>query len=328
LPDDGQESIFTEVSEFVQSFLDGYNVTLFSYGQTGSGKTYTMQGSETGPDRGIIPRLLEQVGNYKQQLEKDGWKCKMQLSFLEIYNDTIRDLLRDDGSKLLKHEIKEDADGRRIVSDLTMVSLEPTNEGKVQAKMRQAATHRAVGSTDMNSASSRSHSVFTLYLTASHPTQHQALRGMLNLVDLAGSGERVSSNASVDVRAKDASGPTKNSLSSSKASGDGRKSASLASSSNVLDDRLKERNAISKDLTALGSAIRAKADGKSHIPFRDSMLTYLLEPSFSNGGKTLMMLNLSPNKHSVKASLHSLELGAKLKTVKLGPAKSSIENVF
>jgi len=288
-----------------------------------------MQGSETGPDRGIIPRLLEEVGNYKQQLEMDGWKCKMQVSFLEIYNDTIRDLLRDDESKLLKHEIKEDADGRRIVSDLTMVSLEPTNEGKVQAKMRQAATHRAVGSTDMNSASSRSHSVFTLYLTASHPTQHQVLRGMLNLVDLAGSGERVSSNASVDVRAKDASGPTKNSLSSSKASGDGRKSASLASSSNVSDDRLlKERNAISKALTAFGSAIRAKADGKSHIPFRDSMLTYLLEPSFSNGGKTMMMLNLSPNKHSVKASLHSLELGRNLKKVKLGPAQSSIENVY
>merc|ERR1719330_377913 len=89
-PSIGQEAVFTEVSEFVQSALDGYNVCLFSYGQTGSGKTHTMQGSGNGQMRGLIPRAIEQVGEYKNELERDGWQYSMQVSFLEIYNETIR----------------------------------------------------------------------------------------------------------------------------------------------------------------------------------------------------------------------------------------------
>ena len=286
-PGVGQESIFTEVSEFVQSALDGYSVCLFSYGQTGSGKTYTMQGFGTGQMRGIIPRAIEQVGNYKQQLEKDGWQYEMQVSFLEIYNETIRDLLRDDGSELLKHEVKVDADGRRFVSDLTMVPLEPTDKEAVEAVMRQAAKHRAVGSTDMNSASSRSHSVFTLHLTAFHPTQRQALRGMLNLVDLAGS-ERLSR-------------------------------------SNASGDRAKETVAINKSLSALTDVFAAIGQKANHIPFRNSKLTYLLQPSLSGDGKTLMILNLSPTELSVQESLCSLRFAAQVNKCELGKAKSSVE---
>merc|ERR1712165_296611 len=110
-PSAGQEAVFTEVSEFVQSALDGYNVCLFSYGQTGSGKTHTMQGSGNGQMRGIIPRAIEQVGAYKAQLENDGWQYSMQVSFLEIYNETIRDLLRDEHDSEIKHEVKVNADG-------------------------------------------------------------------------------------------------------------------------------------------------------------------------------------------------------------------------
>merc|ERR1712038_578286 len=137
-PSIGQEAVFTEVSEFVQSALDGYNVCLFSYGQTGSGKTHTMQGSGTGQMKGIIPRAIEQVGQYKNELERDGWQYEMQVSFLEIYNETIRDLLRDDADSELKHEVKVNADGRRYVSDITMTSLEPTDDEAVEAVMSQA----------------------------------------------------------------------------------------------------------------------------------------------------------------------------------------------
>ena len=283
----GQEAIFTEVSEFVQSALDGYNVCLFSYGQTGSGKTYTMQGFGTGQMRGIIPRAIEQVGSYKQQLENDGWQYNMQVSFLEIYNETIRDLLREDGSELLKHEVKVDADGRRYVSDLTMVPLEPTDKNAVEAVMRQAAKHRAVGSTDMNATSSRSHSVFTLHLTAFHPTQRQALRGMLNLVDLAGS-ERLSR-------------------------------------SNASGDRAKEAVSINKSLSALTDVFVAIGQKASHIPFRNSKLTYLLQPSLSGDGKTLMMVNLSPTDLSAQESLCSLRFAAQVNKCELGKAKSSVE---
>jgi kinesin family protein C1 len=89
-PSTSQENVFDEVSEFVQSALDGYNVCLFSYGQTGSGKTHTMQGSGEGPMRGIIPRAIQQVGMYKLQLEEKGWEYTMEVSFIEIYNETIR----------------------------------------------------------------------------------------------------------------------------------------------------------------------------------------------------------------------------------------------
>lgn len=89
-PSTSQENVFDEVSEFVQSALDGYNVCLFSYGQTGSGKTHTMQGSGDGAMRGIIPRAIQQVGMYKSQLEEKGWEYTMEVSFIEIYNETIR----------------------------------------------------------------------------------------------------------------------------------------------------------------------------------------------------------------------------------------------
>jgi kinesin family protein C1 len=188
-PSIGQEQIFTEVSEFVQSALDGFNVCLFSYGQTGSGKTPTMQGSGTGQMRGIIPRAIQQVGAYKAELEKDGWEYSMSVSFLEIYNETIRDLLREEKAQENKHELKVDANGRRYVSDLTMCPLDPNSEKEVEDVMRQSAKHRSVACTDMNAVSSRSHSVFTLHLTATHQGLNQCLQGKLNLVDLAGQRE-------------------------------------------------------------------------------------------------------------------------------------------
>ena len=103
-PSAGQEAIFQEVSEFVQSALDGYNVCLFSYGQTGSGKTHTMQRSGVGQMRGMIPRATEQVGKYKNQLESEGWEDQMKVSFLEIYNESIVDIIFNASFDLLLRE--------------------------------------------------------------------------------------------------------------------------------------------------------------------------------------------------------------------------------
>merc|ERR1712038_906181 len=288
-PSAGQEAVFTEVSEFVQSALDGYNVCLFSYGQTGSGKTHTMQGSGTGQMRGIISRAIEQVGEYKETLEKDGWQYSMQVSFVEIYNESIRDLLREEQESTLKHEVKVNPDGRRYVSDINMIPLEPTDTEAVEAVMRQAAKHRSVGSTDMNAVSSRSHSVFTLHLTALHPENRQALRGTLNLCDLAGS-ER---------------------LDRSKATG----------------DRAKETVAINKSLSALTDVFVSIGKKASHIPFRNSKLTYLLQPSLSGDGKTLMLVNLSPTELSAQESLCSLRFASQVNKCELGKAKRSLEEV-
>jgi kinesin family protein C1 len=288
-PSAGQEAVFTEVSEFVQSALDGYQVCLFSYGQTGSGKTHTMQGSGLGQMRGIIPRSIEQVGAYKEQLERDGWQYDMQVSFLEIYNEAIRDLLRGDDEPPVKLDIKKSADGRRFVQDLNLVSLDPKDSDAVEAIMRQAAKHRAVGCTDMNAVSSRSHSVFTLHLTAKHPENRQSLRGTLNLVDLAGS-ERL-----------DRSGAT--------------------------GDRQKEAVAINKSLSSLIDVFTAIGNKQSHIPFRNSKLTYLLQPCLCGDGKTLMMVNLSPTELSTQESLCSLRFAANVNKCELGKAKRSLEEI-
>jgi len=288
-PSVGQDAVFQEVSEFIQSALDGYNVCLFSYGQTGSGKTHTMQGSGNGQMRGIIPRAIEQVGEYKQNLEKQGWKYEMRVSFLEIYNETIRDLLRDDKFNEVKHDIKVDSDGRRFVSDLTLKQLEPTDLQAVEDVMRQASKYRSVASTDMNAVSSRSHSVFTLHLTAVHEKQRRALKGTLNLVDLAGS-ERL-----------DRSGAT--------------------------GDRAREAMAINKSLSSLTDVFAAIGKKSSHIPFRNSKLTYLLQPSLSGDGKTLMMVNLSPTEASFQESLCSLRFASQVNKCELGKPRRSIEDV-
>lgn len=172
----------------MQSALDGYHVCLFSYGQTGSGKTYTMQGTGRGQMRGIIPRSMEQGGEYQEKLERDGWKYEMEVSFLEVYNETIRDLLSTDPfNNNSVHPIKTLPDGHKYVSNLTILPVNPHDREKINYILSLAAKHRSVGSTSMNKQSSRTHSVFTLNLTACHRVHKQTFRGTLNLVDLAGS---------------------------------------------------------------------------------------------------------------------------------------------
>jgi kinesin family protein C1 len=248
-----------------------------------------MQGSGVGQMRGIIPRAIEQVGEYKTELERDGWQYDMQVSFVEIYNETIRDLLRDEEFDDSKHDIKIGQDGRRFVSGINMVPLEPTDSDAVEDIMRQAAKYRSVGSTSMNAVSSRSHSVFTLHLTALNPLTRQAIRGTLNLCDLAGS-ERLSRSEATGARAKEAM-------------------------------------AINKSLSSLTDVFVAIGKKQSHIPFRNSKLTRLLEPSLSGDGKTLMLVNLSPTELSTQESVCSLRFAAQVNKCELGKAKRSLEEV-
>jgi len=284
-----QDAIFQEVSEFVQSALDGYNVCLFSYGETGSGKTHTMQGSEVGEMRGIIPRAIEQVGHYKDTLERGGWRYTMKVSFLEIYNEVIRDLLREENSEEQRHEIRLNSDNHRYITNLTLKPLELSNLEDVRDTLSLAAKNRSVASTDMNSVSSRSHSVFTLHLTAMHSEQKKSIRGTLNLVDLAGS-ERLSRCG-------------------------------------ATGDRAKESISINKSLSSLTDvfvSIRKKSD---HIPFRNSKLTYLLQPCLSGFGKMLMIVNVSPSEESYQETLSSLRFASNVNNCQLGKAKKIVEEI-
>ncbi|XP_042066453.1 kinesin-like protein KIN-14N isoform X1 [Salvia splendens] len=288
VPDNSQEDVFVEISQLVQSALDGYKVCIFAYGQTGSGKTYTMMGNPGLLDqKGLIPRSLEQVFQTKQMLEAQGWKYEMQVSMLEIYNEAIRDLLSAnkstfDASRVetaaKQYTIKHDANGNTYVSDLTIVDVRSSRE--VSYLLERAAQSRSVGKTQMNEQSSRSHFVFTLRIVGVNESTDQQVQGVLNLIDLAGS-ERLSKSGSTG-------------------------------------DRLKETQAINKSLSSLSDVIFALAKKEEHVPFRNSKLTYLLQPCLGGDSKTLMFVNVSPDPASVGESLCSLRFAARVNACEIG----------
>jgi len=286
--------VFSEVADFVQSALDGYNVSLLSYGQTGAGKTHTMQGYGMNENRGIIPRSMEHIGIYKRKMEEQGWRYQMKVTFLEIYNEQIRDLLASDKDnqpfnerKELSHDIRHDEEtGITTVSNLTAVDIDPEDHEQVEGVMRLAAKMRSVGSTDMNAVSSRSHAVFTLTLQARNELDDRMLCGQLHLVDLAGS-ERLSK-------------------------------------SNSTGDRLKEAQAINRSLSCLTDVFVAIAKKTPHIPFRNSKLTYLLQSALSGQGKACMMVCLSPNPDSYQESLSTLRFGSNVSNCELGKAQKKV----
>lgn len=289
-PEACQEEVFVEISQLVQSALDGYKVCIFAYGQTGSGKTHTMMGRPGDEDeKGLIPRSLEQIFQTKQALRSHGWKYEMRASMLEIYNETIRDLLSsnqdasraENGSPGKQYAIKHDANGSTHVSDLTIVDVQSTKE--VSYLLDRAGRTRSVGKTQMNEQSSRSHLVFTMRISGVNETTDQHVQGVLNLIDLAGS-ERLSKSGSTG-------------------------------------DRLKETQAINKSLSSLADVIFALAKKEEHVPFRNSKLTYLLQPCLGGDSKTLMFVNISPEDTSAGESLCSLRFAARVNACDIGPAR-------
>ena len=302
-PSTGQDMVFKEVSEFVQSALDGYHVCLFSYGQTGSGKTHTMQGSGNGAMRGIIPRAVEQILSQAMAMQSQRWTFAMKASFLEIYNEELRDLLimvNSDGSIKPrdartgpKLSIKRNADCKSFVDGINMVDIDVANRtngmAQLEAVISAAARARSVATTKTNTQSSRSHSVFMLQLCGINEESDTIVQGALNLCDLAGSERLDSSGAVMDTQ------------------------------------RLKETKAINKSLSCLGDVFESLANGYKHVPFRNSKLTYLLEDCLSGDGKALMFVNLSPTLDSRNKSLCSLRFAQRVKQVELGKATKHVQ---
>lgn len=289
-----QTDVFDEVSHLVQSALDGYNVCLFSYGQTGSGKTHTMQGG-TGDHAGLIPRSVVKILDTARGMSAaQGWVYTIEASFLEIYNEQIRDLLRvstpasaqsnNSATSAETLTVHQDGDGNTYVPGLTHVVVD-TPEA-VDQLMARAAKKRAVAVTNMNAQSSRSHSVFTLHIKGRHEGKGIIVSGSLNLCDLAGS-ERLSR-------------------------------------SGAEGDRKKETQAINKSLSCLADVFSALAKKAPHIPFRNSKLTHLLQKCFKGDGKTLMLVSLSPTMASAQESMCSLRFAAQVSQVELGKPKKRV----
>ncbi|CAN4125258.1 unnamed protein product [Withania somnifera] len=191
MPEASQEDVFVEISQLVQSALDGYKVCIFAYGQTGSGKTHTMVGKpDTDNQKGLIPRSLEQVFETRRSLQNQGWNYKMQVSMLEIYNETIRDLLSPSNSSSSdaprpenvgkQYAIKHDVNGNTHVSDLTIVDVHCYNQ--VSKLFGLAAESRSVGKTRMNQRSSRSHFVFTLRIYGVNEAINKSLSSLSDVI--------------------------------------------------------------------------------------------------------------------------------------------------
>ena len=302
-----QSQIFDEISDFIQSAMDGYNVCLFSYGQTGSGKTYTMQGYGKGDARGIIPRAVEQILHQGQSMQ-DKWNFSVKVSFLEIYNESLQDLLASingnshspdqknqphDRTGTSKLVIRKDNGGRMFVEGLSSVLIDSKNKEQGMEELNQlmnvAARARSVSSTKMNAESSRSHSVFTLDITRTDVETLTEISGTLHLCDLAGS-ERLS-----------------------------------RSESNADAKLLKETQAINKSLSCLGDVFHALASGANHVPYRNSKLTYLLQNCMGGDGKSCMLVNLSPTMNSCGESLCSLRFAQRVSQIELGKAKKNVQ---
>ncbi|KAJ0395977.1 hypothetical protein P43SY_008993 [Pythium insidiosum] len=267
-----QEEIFLEVSALIQSALDGFNVCIFAYGQTGSGKTFTMQGGSASGDAptaemGIVGRGIAHIFATIADLRSSGWDFGVSVEMIEIYNETLRDLLAPAGSAD-KVELRLDTDGKPVVTNSCVHAVE--DERAAWRLLQKAMGRRATKTTNMNDRSSRSHSVISFRLNGVNALTGERRTSVVHLVDLAGS-ERLS---------KSGSGHDK--------------------------EMLKEAQCINRSLSALGNVICALAKRSGHVPFRDSKLTHFLSPALGGDSKTLMICTLSPLRQHRDETLNSL----------------------
>ncbi|POM66575.1 Kinesin-like protein [Phytophthora palmivora] len=288
-PNSTQEQVFEQTRALVVSALDGFNVCIFAYGQTGSGKTHTMEGPEN--DRGVNFRALRELFSIRDDRMAGGnFECSMKLSILEVYNETIVDLLEGGGRTIsgASPAVAKGLDvrvGKNGVYVENLIEVEVFNEGDVLDLMRLGHSHRSVGSHDFNEHSSRSHLVLSIKIETGIKSDGRRRTSKLHLIDLAGS-ERVSKTA---------------------ASG----------------QRLKEAQNINRSLSALGDVIAALGANSKHVPYRNSKLTFLLQDSLSGNSKVLMFVNVSPVQWNAWETLCSLNFASRCRSVALGQAKAA-----
>ena len=275
-----QREVYDQVAfPIVDSIFQGYNGTVFAYGQTGCGKTFTMMGIVTDPNlKGIIPNAFSHIFGFIKT-EGESKKFFLRCSFVEIYNEEVRDLLGKNNRKL---DIREDPKKGTFLRDVTYITIKNTSD--IENCLERGNKNRHVGQTSMNDQSSRSHSLFTVYLEIEEKGEGGNSRiksGKLNLVDLAGS-ERV--------------GKT-----------------------NATGQTFDEGKKINLSLTALGSVIDALSQNRKYVPYKDSKLTRLLADSLGGNTKTVMFANISPASYNYDETLGTLRYASRAKLIKNAP---------
>ncbi|XP_052284158.1 kinesin-like protein KIFC3 isoform X5 [Dreissena polymorpha] len=272
-----QEAIFEDTKPIITSCADGYNVCLLAYGQTGSGKTFTMMGPESNP--GINIRAMKELFKVCEE-RVETMSYNLTVSLVEIYNETIQDLLTSDVKTL---ELRT---AGNKVSIPGLIEYPIKNVKDVQTVMELGDKNRHVASTKMNSTSSRSHLVLMLSVEGHDKVTSAISKGTLVLCDLAGS-ERIS-----------------------KTEAEGQ--------------RLIEAAAINKSLSALGQVFTALRSSQLHVPYRNSKLTQILQPSLGGDAKACLFVNVSPDVYNFSETVSTLAFGSNARQVALGQAKQNI----
>ncbi|XP_032857478.1 chromosome-associated kinesin KIF4A isoform X1 [Tyto alba] len=282
-----QEEVFnTAVSPLIRGIFKGYNATVLAYGQTGSGKTYSMGGTYTAnqehePSVGVIPRVIKLL--FKEKEQRQDWEFILKVSYLEIYNEDILDLLCPSKERSSQINIREDPkEGIKIVG---LTERNVTCAQDTVSCLEQGNNSRTVASTAMNSQSSRSHAIFTICIDQRKKNdKNSSFHSKLHLVDLAGSERQKKTKAE--------------------------------------GDRLKEGININRGLLCLGNVISALGDENKKggfVPYRDSKLTRLLQDSLGGNSHTLMIACVSPADSNLEETLNTLRYADRARKIKNKP---------
>ncbi|RXM96014.1 Chromosome-associated kinesin KIF4 [Acipenser ruthenus] len=285
-PNTEQEEVFTTaVAPLLTGLFEGYNATVLAYGQTGSGKTFSMGGAYNSSQEnelavGVIPRVIKRL--FQEKDDRDEFQFTLSVSYLEIYNEEILDLLCASKDKPTLNIREDPKEGIKIVG---LTEKEVCSAVQMVGCLEQGNAVRTVASTAMNSASSRSHAIFTITVEQRKKHDKSVLfRSKLHLVDLAGSERQKKTKAE--------------------------------------GDRLKEGININKGLLSLGNVISALGDENkkgSHVPYRDSKLTRLLQDSLGGNSHTLMIACVSPADSNMEETINTLRYADRARKIKNKP---------
>uniref|UniRef100_A0A8D3DXZ3 Kinesin family member 13Ba n=1 Tax=Scophthalmus maximus TaxID=52904 RepID=A0A8D3DXZ3_SCOMX len=279
----GQEVVFQCLGEsLLYNAFQGYNACIFAYGQTGSGKSYTMMGS--GDQPGLIPRLCSALFDRTQKEQREQESFTVEVSYMEIYNEKVRDLLDPKGGRQTLR-VREHKVLGPYVDGLSRLAVACYKD--IESLMSEGNKSRTVAATNMNEESSRSHAVFNIILTHTLKDLKSGTSGekvsRLSLVDLAGS-ER-------------------------------------AAKTGAAGERLKEGSNINKSLTTLGLVISALAEQgtaknkNKFVPYRDSVLTWLLKDCLGGNSRTAMVATVSPAADNYEETLSTLRYADRAKSI-------------
>ncbi|KAJ8512707.1 hypothetical protein OPV22_003141 [Ensete ventricosum] len=274
-----QDEVFGDTKYLVQSAVDGYNVCIFAYGQTGSGKTFTIYGSESNP--GLTPRATAELFRVIKH-DSSKYSFSLKAYMVELYQDTLVDLLLPKNAKRLKLEIKKDKKGLVSIENATIMQI--SNFDELRAIISSGSEQRHTAGTHMNDESSRSHLILSIIIESTNLQTQSLARGKISFVDLAGS-ERV------------------------------KKSGSLG-------NQLKEAQSINKSLSALADVIGALCSDGQHIPYRNHKLTMLMSDSLGGNAKTLMFVNVSPAESNLEETYNSLMYASRVRSIINEPSKN------